>query len=262
MASCVTWRSTNPLIAAAKLFVRVAHVEAGLRSFNRRMPEELNRVVADHLSNLLLCPSETAVNNLAVEGVTRGVHLVGDVMSDTLQWIRDTMQRKPAPVVERLGLRNGSYLVCTVHRAENTDNLSHLAGIFEALGDLDESVVFPVHPRTRSAIESRGYALPPNLIRVEPLGYRDMVGLCASSRMILTDSGGLQKEAYWLRVPCITLRSETEWIETVETGWNVLAGIQRESIVRAVTGVAPPRSYPPLYGDGNVAARCVALLDA
>ena len=249
-------------LAASKLQISVVHVEAGLRSFNRRMPEEVNRVIADHLSELLLCPSRTAINNLAAEGLTRNVHLVGDVMLDALNCAREHV-RKVAPVIlDRLGLKERRYLLVTVHRSENTDDVERLSGILQALNALDETVVFPVHPRTRKVIEAGGHKLLAHVRLIDPVSYFEMVSLTGLARLVLTDSGGLQKEAYWLGVPCITLREETEWIETVETGWNTLVGSDSERIVQAVRAFSPPVSRPALYGDGLVAARCVDLLDS
>jgi UDP-N-acetylglucosamine 2-epimerase len=248
-------------LAASKLHIPVIHVEAGLRSFNRRMPEEINRVVADHLSHLLLCPSRTAVTNLASEGITKNVHLVGDVMLDVLNWAKERTAGKAAEMLNRLGLEPRHYLLATVHRSENTDDANRLSNILQALDALEEDVVFPVHPRTRKAITRAGGRLRPHVRLIEPLGYFEMVAVSGSARLILTDSGGLQKEAYWLGVPCITLRAETEWVETVTAGWNRLAGYHREEVVEAVRSFVPPRSRAPLYGDGCVAARCVELME-
>jgi UDP-N-acetylglucosamine 2-epimerase len=248
-------------LAAAKLHIPAAHVEAGLRSFNRAMPEEINRVVTDHLSDLLLCPSQTAVDNLAAEGITRGVHLVGDVMADALAFAAERAQRQ-SDVLLRLGLAERGYLLATVHRAENTDDTARLRNILAAFTELGETVVFPVHPRTRKALQNENiFQSPTSSLRlIEPLGYLDMVRLEQSARMILTDSGGIQKEAYWLGVPCVTLRDETEWVETVEAGWNVLAGAGRERIVQAVRSFAPPAARPALYGDGRASERIVISL--
>ena len=248
-------------LAASKLGIPLVHVEAGLRSFNRSMPEEINRVIADHLSNLLLCPSGTALSNLASEGITRNVHLVGDVMSDTLNWVTQRAEANPPEILGRLGICKRGYLLCTVHRSENTDDVERLSALLKAFGVLDELVILPVHPRTRKAIETARLSLPPNVRLVDPCGYPEMVALVASARMILTDSGGLQKEAYWLGVPCVTLRDETEWTETVQSGWNVLVGANCERIVQAVRGFACPSTRPPLYGEGGVAVRCVALME-
>src|SRR5207245_1121477 len=187
-------------LAAAKLSVPVAHVEAGLRSFNRGMPEEINRVMADHLSHLLLCPSDTAVRNLAAEGIFENVHLVGDVMLDVLNWAKQHAGgngNRPA-VLSRFGLSERAYLLATVHRSENTNDVAQLSRIFEALDSLEEPIVFPVHPRTRKMIGEMGFRPRPHLHLIDPVGYLDMVALVGSARSVLTDSGGLQKEAYWL----------------------------------------------------------------
>lgn len=249
-------------LAASKLHIPVIHVEAGLRSFNRRMPEEINRVVADQLSDLLLCPSNTSVSNLATEGITKGVHVVGDVMLDVLNWARGRADAGANGILSQLQLKPRQYLVTTVHRSENTDDRARLSAILKALNALEEPVVFPVHPRTRKVIESDGqYRLRPHVRLVEPLSYFDMVALSHSARLILTDSGGLQKEAYWLGVPCITLREETEWVETVDAGWNTLAGSDTEKILHTVRSLTAPQTRPPLYGEGSVAKKCVAVLE-
>ena len=248
-------------LAASKLSVRVAHVEAGLRSFNRRMPEEINRVVADHLSDLLLCPSDTAVRNLAAEGITRNVHLVGDVMLDVLNWAQQRLATEPSGTLEQLSLKEQRYLLATVHRSENTDDLARLSEILDAFNSLDETVVFPVHPRTRKMITDARCQIGKHVRLIKPVGYLDMVALVRAARLVLTDSGGLQKEAYWLGVPCLTMRSETEWVETVETGWNKLVGFDSGKIAKAVYSFKPDSSRPALYGDGFAAAKCVDLLD-
>jgi len=248
-------------LAAAKLHVPVAHVEAGLRSFNRRMPEEVNRVVTDHLSALLLCPSEVAASNLADEGIRAGVHVVGDVMADVLLDVAARV-RETSAVLTRLGLEEGGYALATVHRAENTDAPERLQAIVDALASLPFPVVFPVHPRTRGALARLPRAPGARLRRIDPVGYGDMVRLLADARVTLTDSGGLQKEAYWLGVPCVTLRDETEWVETVASGWNRLVGADRDRIVAAASAAARPVERPLLYGgDGAAAARVVARLE-
>jgi UDP-N-acetylglucosamine 2-epimerase len=242
-------------LAAAKLHIPVAHVEAGLRSFNRAMPEEINRLLTDHVSTLLLCPSQAAVDNLAAEGVTGGVHLVGDVMADALLAAQERAAAH-SMILEKLGLQPGGYLLATVHRAENTDDPLRLAEILGALQECGETVVFPAHPRTRPRLGPTAA----NLRVIEPVGYLDMVRLEAAARLILTDSGGVQKEAYWLGTPCITLRDETEWVETVQAGWNRLTGADRAAILAAVHTFQPPAGRPALYGDGRAAGRCLALL--
>ncbi|MDN7013592.1 UDP-N-acetylglucosamine 2-epimerase (non-hydrolyzing) [Methanoculleus sp. FWC-SCC3] len=239
-------------LAAAKLHMPVAHVEAGLRSNDRRMPEEVNRVLTDHASDLLFCPTETAVANLAAEGVTKGVHLVGDVMLDAMNYNRGIAEER-SRILEDIGVRPGEYLVVTVHRPSNTDDRENMAAILSALGETDRPVVFPVHPRTRKCLAGYGLLtkMPENVRVVEPLGYLDMIRLMAHAEKILTDSGGVQKEAYMLGVPCITLRENTEWVETVEAGWNVLVGAGREKIVDAIRHFSPGTRQKSVFGDGN-----------
>ncbi len=260
----LVYGDTNSTLAgalvAAKMRIPLVHVEAGLRSFNRAMPEEINRIMADHLSDVLLCPSRTAVENLRHEGILRGVHLVGDVMYEALM---HAVGRK-SDVIARLGLKENEYLLATVHRAENTDNPERLKTILAALSELaaSERVILPVHPRTRAVLKNAGIAVQaPGLELIGPLGYLDMAKMERTARMILTDSGGVQKEAYWLGVPCITLRNETEWVETVETGWNVLAGASTADIVRAVKKFREPLRHPSLYGDSRVTESCVKILE-
>jgi UDP-GlcNAc3NAcA epimerase len=236
-------------LAASKLQVPVAHVEAGLRSYNRRMPEEINRVVTDHLSAWLFCPGEAAARNLEREGITRGVSVVGDVMADVLA--RFDGSAGAEAVLARYGVPSGGYLLVTVHRAENTDDEGRLSGILDALDRLGEPVVFPAHPRVREAMGRLGRVPAPHVQVIEPVGYAEIVALERHARAVVTDSGGMQKEAYWLGVPCVTLRDETEWGETVAHGWNVLAGADPDRIVDAVRAVSRPAGRPPLYGGGH-----------
>jgi UDP-GlcNAc3NAcA epimerase len=209
-------------LAAAKIHLPVAHVEAGLRSFNRRMPEELNRVLTDHLSALLLCPTRASVANLHAEGITRGVHHVGDVMYDASRFAGE-QARLRSTVLDTLALEPGGFVVATIHRAENTDDAQSLAAVMAFLREqaAERPVVLPLHPRTRQACERFGVTLGGFRV-VDPVGYLDMAMLVSASCGVFTDSGGLQKEAYFHGVPCVTLRSETEWVETVESGWNRL----------------------------------------
>lgn len=252
-------------LAAVKLHVPVAHVEAGLRSYNRRMPEEINRVVADCVSTLLLCPTRTAVENLAKEGVTRGTHLVGDVMYDSVLFHAARAERTSS-VMQRLHLEPKSFYLATVHRAENTDDVDRLAGILAAFQRLDRPVLLPLHPRTRKTLGMRVAELKGSLLPIDPVPYLDMLVLEKNARLILTDSGGVQKEAYWFGVPCVTLRDETEWVELVEAGCNRIVGTAPESILAAVNAfessgaVLPPDRPSNLYGEGHSAARIVALL--
>ncbi|MEM2001807.1 MAG: UDP-N-acetylglucosamine 2-epimerase (non-hydrolyzing) [Candidatus Methanomethylicaceae archaeon] len=249
-------------LAAAKLHIPVAHVEAGLRSFNRRMAEEINRVLTDHISDLLFCPTQTAVENLRREGITQGVYLVGDVMYDAaLQYL--ALAEQKSRILERLGLRPKEYALATVHRAENADDPQRLRAIFaglEAIAQTGLPVILPLHPRTRKQAEALG--LSPNGVRVlEPVSYLDMLLLEKNARVILTDSGGVQKEAFFFRVPCVTLREETEWVETVEAGWNVVVGANRERIVGAVNrGSLGQRTQADIFGYGRAAERIVEVL--
>jgi UDP-GlcNAc3NAcA epimerase len=240
--------------------VPVAHVEAGLRSFNRAMPEETNRVLTDHVSSALFCPTQTAVANLAREGVTSGVYMVGDVMVDVLLRYRN---RVGASVLRSHSLEAKQYLLATVHRASNTDDPAALGGIlgaFSALGD--RAIVLPAHPRLRKAMEAAELSTSRNVILIEPVGYLDMIGLIRGAAVVLTDSGGLQKEAYALGVPCVTLRDETEWVETVEAGWNRLTGPNSERIVEGVRRALTetPVAHPDLYGNGRASERIVEIL--
>ena len=354
-------------LAAAKLHIPIAHVEAGLRSFNRRMPEEINRIVADQLSTLLLCPSQVAVDNLAAEGIggnpmvrqahhdKQGCHpepslsepppalraasagggqkesspvnlgqssniehrtlnlehsspveprtlnieqsssvvITGDVMADALQFAA-TKASAQSDILAHLGLQPQRYILATVHRAENTDDPQRLSNIMAALAELAERepVIVPLHPRTRkilertsnhqtsnleprtsnielrtlnieqaSSVDHRTLNLEhPSLRLIDPAGYFDIIALEKSARMLLTDSGGMQKEAYWLKVPCVTLRDETEWVETVASGWNILTGADRNRIVTAVQNFTPPKDHPPLYGGGQAAEKILSIL--
>lgn len=248
-------------LAAAKLHVPVAHVEAGLRSFDRTMPEEINRVVTDHVSDLLFCPTETALWNLAREGITRGVHLTGDVMVDALEFNR-ARAAETSRVLSRFGLRSGEYLVLTVHRPANTDSEKHMEAILAALGDSALPVLFPVHPRTRRALEGHGLwgRMPGNVIATEPLGYLDMLHAMACAHKILTDSGGIQKEAYLLGVPCITLRDTTEWVETVRDGWNILVGADRGKIANAVRHFSPSGERGMVFGKPGASRRIAGVI--
>jgi UDP-N-acetylglucosamine 2-epimerase len=223
-------------LAASKLHIKLAHVEAGLRSFNKRMPEEINRVLTDHVSDILFCPTQTAVENLKNEGITNGVYLVGDVMFDALVHFSKISDMK-SNILERLNIKPKEYYLATIHRAENTDNYERLKNILTAFSKMDEIVVFPIHPRTRKMINYYGLndlLENDNVKVIDPVGYLDMLKLEKNAKAILTDSGGVQKEAFWLKVPCITLRDETEWVETVNLGWNRLVGSDVEKILEAV----------------------------
>lgn len=270
---CLVYGDTNSTLAgalaAAKLHIPVAHVEAGLRSFNRRMPEEINRVVADHLATWLFAPTDTAVRNLAAEGIAADkVHLVGDVMYDVARMIIDNPERRTA-ILGTLGLEPGRYAISTLHRQENTDDPGRLAAIFEALADLATTmpVVLPIHPRTRKTLQAlpQTAATLARLTIVEPLGFFDMATLLSQARIAVTDSGGLQKEAFFYRVPCITVRDETEWVELIELGWNRLpARFTAQGISDTIKGAltAPPGRDENPYGSGTAAAQVLEVLKA
>jgi len=237
-------------LAAAKLNIPVAHVEAGLRSFNRRMPEETNRVLADHASDLLLCPTTASVANLAREGIERGVHHVGDVMYDATLFAAERAAAR-SEALGRLGLAPGGYLLATVHRAENTDDGARLAEVLDYIRAAADgrAVVLPLHPRTRAAVARHGLTLDGFRV-TPPLGYLDMHRLLADAALVMTDSGGLQKEAYFHRVPAVTLRDETEWVETVDAGWNRLWHGPDHA----------PRREIADYGNGRAAEAVVARI--
>ncbi len=266
---CVlVYGDTNSTLAAAlaacKLQIPLAHVEAGLRSHNRQMPEEHNRVMTDHCSNLLFCPTETAVDNLAEEGITEGVRLVGDTMYDAILELGGTARQR-STILEDWHLIPRGYLLATVHRPYNTDVPQNLRNILAAFVDVGEPIIFPVHPRTRKRIEElEDSSLPAsnhNVRMVEPVSYLDMLALEQNARMILTDSGGMQKEAYFFGVPCLTLRPETEWIETVEAGWNVVVGTDPALIVKHVQERKAPPGGRGAFGDGHAAQAIVDALE-
>ncbi len=261
----LVYGDTNSTIAgaltAAKAGLPLGHVEAGLRSFNRTMPEEVNRVVTDHLSTVVFAPTSTAVENLAREGITRGVHMVGDVMYDVaLQMAQPARERG---VLKKHGLAAGDYLLATVHRPANADDKETLASIVEALSDCGRTVVFPVHPRTRKNLEAFGLwdALSKRVKVLPPVDYLDFLALLMDAAKVVTDSGGVQKEAYFFGVPCITLRDETEWIETVEDGWNALVGTETEDILHAIEHFNPSGTKSKSFGDGHAAERIASIVD-
>jgi UDP-GlcNAc3NAcA epimerase len=242
-------------LAAAKLHIPIAHVEAGLRSFNRSMPEEINRVVTDHLSNRLFCPTETARHHLSNEGITQGVEVVGDVMYDILLQAQPAIEAHTETLLRHLKITPQGYILVTVHRAANTDNPEAMRNIARALNHLEMPIIFPVHPRTRRCLDRYDIAWGKHIRLIESVGYFDMLALEKSAYRILTDSGGVQKEAFLLEVPCVTLREETEWFETVEAGWNVVAGVHWEAIVEAVHRPEPVSSMQKPFGEGDAAKR-------
>jgi len=262
-------------LAAAKLHVPLAHVEAGLRSFDRRMPEEVNRVVADRLADLLLCPTDTAVENLRREGITSGVHQVGDVMLDLAR--RALTDAVEEAVLERFGVRRGAYIVATLHRPANVDQEEPLRALLTALAAVGMPVVLPLHPRTRASIEHFGLRdlvrdqraahwapvgqrLAPGVHAFPPVSYRESLALVKNAHAVATDSGGLQKEAYFFATPCVTLRDTSEWVETLESGWNVLVGADGDALAHALAD--PPRGaqHPAFYGQGDAGERIAVLV--
>jgi len=250
-------------LAAAKLQIPIAHIEAGLRSYDRAMPEEINRVITDHLSQLLLPPTQVAVDNLKREGITKGVELVGDVRVDVMQHLLVRAQTHGQTLLSQFGLECGDcFALATIHRASNTDDEGRLRAILKALGSLDMPVVLPVHPRLGKMAGQFGVSFPSNVYRLPPLGILDMVSLIDACQIVVTDSGGLQKEAYLLNRPAATLRDTTEWIETVDAGWNRLC--EPENLARAVSealsGSTP--KHPSLYGEIGVGERIVRQLES
>lgn len=247
-------------LAAAKLGIPIVHVEAGLRSFVRDMPEEINRILTDRLSTLCCCPSDSARLNLAAEGITAGVTVVGDVMLDALTDTAARVAAEPSRL-GALGVEPSRYVLATVHRAANTDDLVRLRAIIDAFGAIGDLVLWPMHPRTRHVLARANFELPTNVRAVEPLGYLDLIAALQEARVAVTDSGGLQKEAYWLGIPCVTLRDETEWTETVASGWNVLADADGDRIVAAVRATKPRTSARDAYGEIGAAERVVSAME-
>lgn len=248
-------------LAASKLHIPTAHVEAGERSFDRRMPEEINRLVADSLANLHFCVSRAALDHLAAEGITRSVYWVGDVMLDAMRQNRSIALSK-SDILSRLELKPGSYTLATIHRAANTDDPIRLQQIVDIFNGVNETVVFPAHPRTRKALSQLGAHFKSHVKLIDPVGYFDIITLEDNARMIATDSGGVQREAYFLGKPCLTLRDETEWIETVNVGWNKLVGTNPAQVLPAWFSFAPPAEQPPIFGDGNTGRQIVQILEA
>jgi UDP-GlcNAc3NAcA epimerase len=251
---------TNSSLAAtltsSKLNIPFAHIEAGERSFNRSMPEEINRLVADRLANMHFCVSENAIHNLVAEGLTDSVYLVGDVMLDALLYAQP-LARAKSTVLERLQIEPHRYSLVTIHRPGNTDKAERLKEIMSALNRVSEKIIVPVHPRTQKALFNLDIQLGEHMGLIEPVSYFDMITLEENARLIATDSGGVQREAYYLGVPCLTLRDETEWVATVDTGWNKLVGADSMRILDAWFNLIPPSAHPPIYGTG-VAAQKIA----
>ncbi len=243
-------------LAASKLHIPVIHVEAGLRSFNRTMPEEVNRVLTDHISDLLFCSSDVGVNQLATEGITKGVFNVGDVMFDALLTFSEIAPKK-VRLFDVSDLKAGEFVLATIHRPANTDNPENLMQILNAFERIEKPIIWPVHPRNKTRLEVLN--LPQNLITVEPQPYFNMLTLLDACEAVLTDSGGLQKEAYWKGKRCLTLRDETEWVETLENGWNQLTGAYADKIVQAYH-TQPTAEWKPIYGDGKASEKIADII--
>jgi UDP-N-acetylglucosamine 2-epimerase len=259
----IIYGDTNSTLAgalcAAKRQMKTAHVEAGLRSFNRNMPEEINRILSDQISDLLFCPTKAAVNHLKKEGITEGVFQVGDVMADSLKFFLLAAEER-STILDNLDLKTGQYGLVTVHRSGNVDDRKNLSEILAGLRDIDFPLLFPVHPRTSKMINEFGLDIPKNMRAIEPVGYLDMLMLEKNAECILTDSGGIQKEAYLLGVRCITMREETEWVETIEAGWNCLAGTSRRKIREYFRDFHPSEERPDIYGNGHAADKIINVL--
>ena len=252
-------------IVGAKLHIPIVHIEAGLRSYDRKMPEEINRVVSDSISTILFCPTETAVKNLEKEGITTRVYNVGDIMLETYLFYKNRAL-KNSSILNRLNLKPKEYILCTIHRASNTDDVENLKNIFIGLTNSKETIILPLHPRTRKIInqdKSIKKSIGKNINITEPVGYFDMICLEANAKKIVTDSGGVQKEAYFNKVPCITLREITEWVETVKERVNKLVGVDPEKIKESINSFHPKeQNYSKsLYGDGKTSEKIVKIIN-
>jgi UDP-N-acetylglucosamine 2-epimerase len=247
-------------LAASKLSVPLAHVEAGLRSFNRKMPEEINRIVTDRLSDILFCPTKNAVDLLKAEGISRNVHLTGDVMYDAALIFSEIAEKNSA-IMRQLSLEPKSFFLATIHRAENTDDPAILKSLIRGLSSIEKPVILPAHPRLRAKMkEHRVGDLPGQIRIIDPVSFLDMIRLEKYAAMVLTDSGGVQKEAYFYKTPCITLRNETEWIETLENQCNVLAGCDPKLIKISAARTIPETAYGNSYGNGKAADELINII--
>ena len=256
---------TNSTLASSlvtsKLNIPFAHIEAGERSFNRHMPEEINRLVTDRLADLHFCVSQAAKQNLAAEGISDSVYWVGDVMLDALLYAQP-IARARSGILGKLHIESQHFGLATIHRAGNTDAPDRLRRILTAFNQVSETIILPVHPRTRKALSRLNFHLKDHIHIIEPVGYFDMLTLEENARLIATDSGGVQREAYYLGVPCLTLRDESEWGETIETGWNKLVGVDQKLILDNWFNFIPPTDHPPIYGDGTTAERIASIINS
>ncbi len=247
-------------LAAAKLHIRIAHIEAGLRSYNRDMPEEINRIVTDVLSDLLFVPTPVAVDNLQKEGIAKGIHIVGDVMVDALQTYTRIADQKSI-VLSELGLEKAKFVLMTIHRPSNADLDERMLAIMAEISRIDAPVIFPLHPRSRNRVERLLNQVNGNIRIIDPVGYLDMMMLEKYAQLIITDSGGVQKEAYLHKTPCLTVRGESEWVETLQDGWNYLVGDDLTLISKLAKDFPTPTKWSPHYGEGNASAKIVSLLE-
>ena len=244
-------------IAAAKLNITLVHIEAGLRSQNRKMPEEINRILTDHASDILFTPTDLGAQNLINEGINNNkIFNVGDVMYDASVYF--SKKAVKSKIIEDLNI--DQFVLATIHRAENTDNLERLENIFKGLSKSSLPVILPVHPRTKSCLEESSIQIGKNINLIEPVGYLEMIWLESNCQLICTDSGGVQKEAYFFRKPCITMRDETEWVELVESGWNILVGANEKIISSNINNFDVPKEYKSMYGEGNAAITIIDIL--
>lgn len=246
-------------LASVKLHIPIAHVEAGLRSFNKTMPEEINRILTDHMSEILFAPTNHAISNLKNEGITKNVFHVGDIMYDYL--IKITKIIDKSKILQEKNLKSKEYILFTMHRQSNTDNLSNITNIISALSSVDETIIFSAHPRTLKIINKHNIQIGKNIIILKPIGYFDFLHLEKNAKKIITDSGGIQKEAYIFKVPCITLREDTEWVETVDDDWNILVGASKEKIINAINNFSPNNKQFNHFGDGNANKKIIKIIN-
>ena len=247
-------------VCASKLLIPVAHIEAGLRSFNMTMPEEQNRILTDNISKYLLVPTTSAVKNLSAEGITSGVHNVGDVMYDaTLNFTQ--ISKEKSKIIGELKLSNEEFILATIHRAENTNDINRLRNIIEALNESAQQIILPLHPRTKKYMDDYGLVFNNNIKIIDPVGYLDMISLEMHCTKIVTDSGGVQKEAFFMNKPCITMRDETEWVETVQNGWNIVVGTDKAKILDGIVNFVPSQVQQNIFGDGHAAEKILKIIN-
>lgn len=247
-------------LCASKLLIPVAHIEAGLRSFNMNMPEEQNRILTDHISKYLFVPTTSAIKNLRSEGITNGVHNVGDVMYDaTLNFSK--ISKEKSKIMQELNLSEDEFILATIHRAENTNDINRLRNIIEALNESGQQIILPLHPRTKKYMDDYNLAFKDNIKIIEPVGYLEMISLEMHCKKIITDSGGVQKEAFFMNKPCITMRDETEWVETVENGWNIVVGTDKAKILDGIVNFVPNKVQQNIFGDGHAAEKILKIIN-